>query len=197
PLLISGDDLQYLSPAECREKVQQTPVAIPGQNTTAHFLFSQAFPGSEKKVFLRFDEVEEWVLSGNGIGVIIHENRFTYAQKGLHLVADLGSIWEQQTGLPIPLGGIVAKRTLPQQVVQGINNAIQKSLTLAWEKYPELSDFVRSNAQEMQEHVMREHIQLYVNDFSMDMQQSGRRAIMRMMEVMAGKKLSKEESIFL
>jgi 1,4-dihydroxy-6-naphthoate synthase len=167
-----------------KKMVSERIIAIPGENTTAHFLFSQAFPEAKNKIFLRFDEIEQWVLNGNGLGVIIHENRFTYQQKGLFKLADLGALWEQNTQLPIPLGGIVAKRTLPEGLVMKINQVIQKSLAYAWQHYPDLPEYVKCHSQEMEEDIMRQHIELYVNDFSMDMQQSGRNAILQMMSAM-------------
>ncbi|HMC99921.1 MAG TPA: 1,4-dihydroxy-6-naphthoate synthase, partial [Ferruginibacter sp.] len=87
--------------------VERSLIAIPGENTTAHLLFSLAYPNAKNKVFLRYDEIENFVLAGKGLGVIIHENRFTYQQKGLHKIIDLGDYWEKHTGNPIPLGGIV------------------------------------------------------------------------------------------
>ena len=197
PLLIASQNLYPLSEDASKEIIRHTPVAIPGRNTTAHFLFSQAYPEAENKVFLRFDAVEDWVLAGNGFGVIIHENRFTYAQRGLHMVADLGNLWERQTGLPIPLGGIAARKSIPPKILAALNDAIKKSIASAWDTYPALSDYVKSNAQEMEESVMREHIELYVNDFSMDMHQSGRDAIVEMMKVMDRDGSWTEESIFL
>ena len=197
PLLISKSEIQNTTVEILRKKVNESIIAVPGEHTTAYFLFSQAFPEANQKVFLRFDQIEDWVASGHGLGVIIHENRFTYAQKGLFKWADLGEHWEQQTGLPIPLGGIVGKRSLPKPILVEINSAIQKSLIKAWEKYPVLSAYVKAHAQEMDEPVMRSHIELYVNNFTYSMQKSGRKAILSMMEVMAGKDLFSEESIFL
>jgi 1,4-dihydroxy-6-naphthoate synthase len=171
-------------------------IAIPGENTTAHFLFSQAFPEAKNKVFLRFDEIENWVLEGKGLGVIIHENRFTYQEKGLYKWADLGQLWEQKTGLPIPLGGIVAKKTIPSAILRQLDLAIQKSIAFAWKHYPALTDYVTCHSQEMEEDVMRKHIELYVNDFSFDMQENGKLAILKMMESM-GKKPYDSKQIFI
>jgi 1,4-dihydroxy-6-naphthoate synthase len=170
-------------------------IAIPGENTTAHFLFSQAFPEAKNKVFLRFDEIENWVLEGEGLGVIIHENRFTYQEKGLYKWADLGQLWEQKTGLPIPLGGIVAKKTISQNILRELDRAIQKSIAFAWKNYPSLTDYVTCHSQEMEEDVMRKHIELYVNDFSYDMQENGKQAILKMLESM-GRKTYDAQQIF-
>jgi 1,4-dihydroxy-6-naphthoate synthase len=197
PLLIS----KFHSPVEQDDKLNQEVenqvIAIPGEDTTAHFLFSQAFPDARQKVFLRFDEIETWVLDNNGLGVIIHENRFTYADKGLYKLADLGQLWENKTRLPIPLGGIVAKRSIPHHLLIHLNKAIQESINLSWEKYPELSDYVKCHAQEMEASVMRKHIDLYVNDFSLNMGESGREAIMSMLRVMVKEKSAPSNNIFL
>jgi len=173
--------------------IEQHAIAIPGENTTAHFLFSQAFPNAKNKVFLRFDEIEDWVLSGKGPGVIIHENRFTYQQKGLHKWADLGQIWEQNTGLPIPLGGIVVRKGFPPDKMKALTLGIQQSLAYAQKQYPELSDYIRCHAQEMDMQVMRQHIDLYVNDFSHDMQENGKKAILHMAAVLSGKNYQEGE----
>ena len=169
---------------ELEASLKNEIIAIPGENTTAHFLFSQAFPEAQNKVFLRFDEIENWVLEGKGLGVIIHENRFTYQQKGLHLWADLGQLWEQKSGLPIPLGGIVAKKTLPKEVGRQLDLAIQKSIAFAWKYYPALTDYVTCHSQEMEQDVMRKHIELYVNDFSFDMKENGKLAVLKLLESM-------------
>lgn len=198
PLLIADGHAPFTpSPLPTREQlefdlkfdslVEASAVAIPGENTTAHFLFSQAFPQAKNKVFLRFDEIEDWVLSGKGLGVIIHENRFTYQQKGLYKWADLGAIWEQKTGLPIPLGGIVVKKGFPADKIEALTFAIQQSLAYAQSHYPELSEYIRCHAQEMDIQVMRQHIDLYVNDFSHDMQENGKKAILHMAAVLSGK----------
>lgn len=175
------------------DAVNQSKVAIPGENTTAHFLFSQAFPQATNKVFLRFDEIEDWVLSGKGPGVIIHENRFTYREKGLHNWADLGLVWEQKTGLPIPLGGIVVRKDFPPGKIGAFTAAIQRSLAYAQNQYPALSDYIRCHAQEMDDRVMRQHIDLYVNDFSHDMQEHGKTAVLYLASALGGKNYTEGE----
>jgi 1,4-dihydroxy-6-naphthoate synthase len=201
PLLISPSPLPFLqaSPSPLRwgemgahnlniaDLIVDTTVAIPGENTTAHFLFSQAFPSAKNKVFLKFDEIEDFVLAGKGLGVIIHENRFTYQSKRLYKWADLGEKWEQKTGLPIPLGGIVVKNNLPLDLVYQLNNAIQNSLAYAWNQYPQLPEYVKCHAQELEIPVMMQHIELYVNDFSYDMKEDGRNAILQMLNVLGGR----------
>jgi len=163
----------------------ETPVAIPGRNTTAHLLFSLAYPDAKNKVFLRYDEIEPFVLAGNGLGVIIHENRFTYAEKGLKKIIDLGDFWETGTGAPIPLGGIVAKKELGAEQIAQIDACIRKSIQHSFDRYPQLSDFIRNNAREMDEEVMRKHIDLYVNEYSLSLGDTGNKAIKILEEVFA------------
>lgn len=157
--------------------IDSTPIAIPGEHTTAHFLLMSACKALGPKTYLRYDVIEDFVLSGKGMGVIIHENRFTYAERGLIKRMDLGEQWENRTGSPVPLGGIAIRRTLPQDVKYKIESAIRGSLTHAKELYPQLSDFIRHHAREMNESVMRQHIDLYVTEYSMDWGESGRQAI--------------------
>ena len=154
-----------------------SPVAIPGKNTTAHLLFSLAYPEAKNKIFLRYDEIEPFVLAGEGLGVIIHENRFTYADKGLRKIVDLGDFWESSTGAPIPLGGIVAKKELGMELISLIDERIRKSIEYSFSRYPLLSDFIRCHAQEMDEEVMRKHIDLYVNEYSLSLGEAGMKAV--------------------
>lgn len=160
-------------------------IAIPGSFTTANFLCSFAFPDANNKQEMLFSEIEDAVLSGKvDVGVIIHENRFTYQQKGLHLVTDLGAFWEEKTGFPIPLGGIAIRRTLDKEVQQLVQHLIQESVIYAF-KHPEASrEFIRCHAQEMDEAVTNAHIQLYVNHYSQDLRKKGRAAICFLMEKM-------------
>jgi 1,4-dihydroxy-6-naphthoate synthase len=163
--------------------LEKINVALPGVNTTAHLLFSIVYPTIQKKIFLPFHEIENAVLDGMvDAGVIIHENRFTYAERGLHKIADLGDEWENKTGLPIPLGGIIAKRTFNNTLLKKINRVIRRSLEYAFVNQQELSGFVKEHAQEMDEQVMRKHIDLYVNDFSLELGTTGRQAIWKLME---------------
>ncbi|MGG9961316.1 1,4-dihydroxy-6-naphthoate synthase [Ferruginibacter sp. SUN106] len=163
--------------------VNNNTIAIPGENTTAHLLFSLAFPDAKNKIFLRYDEIENFVLADKGLGVIIHENRFTYADKGLHKIIDLGDYWEKETGNPIPLGGIVIERSIDTAVQHKIDQLIKKSIEFAFSNYPELNDYIRRHSQEMSEEVMRKHIDLYVNKFSIGLGEEGRNAIMKLLEV--------------
>lgn len=158
-------------------------IAIPGEDTTAHLLFSLAYPGAKNKIFLRYDEIENFVLAGKGLGVIIHENRFTYEAKGLKKILDLGNYWEKETGSAIPLGGIVISRNIPQPVQKKIDRLIRESVEYAFRQYPALNDYIRINAREMSEEVMRKHIDLYVNDYSLDLKDEGQKAIQMLLDV--------------
>ncbi|MCA6365174.1 MAG: 1,4-dihydroxy-6-naphthoate synthase [Bacteroidetes bacterium] len=153
-------------------------IAIPGKYTTANFLLGLAFPEAVNKVPMIFSAIEQAVLSGEAdAGLIIHENRFTYQAKGLRKIIDLGEFWESTTGTPIPLGGIVVKRTLPQEVKQKMNRVLRRSVEYAFAHREASMPFVRAHAQEMDEAVMQQHINLYVNDFSVDLGQEGRKAV--------------------
>jgi 1,4-dihydroxy-6-naphthoate synthase len=154
-------------------------VAIPGVNTTANLLFSLAFPTANNKSFLVFNEIEDAVLTGKvDAGVIIHENRFTYAQKGLSKWMDLGTYFEETFNAPIPLGGIIARKDRNQNEITIIDTLIKESVEYAFKNsYENLPEFVQSHSQEMSEEVMRQHIDLYVNDFSIDMGTQGANAI--------------------
>ncbi|MCX6319310.1 MAG: 1,4-dihydroxy-6-naphthoate synthase [Bacteroidetes bacterium] len=159
-------------------------VALPGLNTTAHLLFSYAYPDAVNKQFMVFSNIEDAVLSAEvSGGVIIHENRFTYQQKGLHKIKDLGEYWEEKTGSPIPLGGIAIKRSIDNEKAIIINSLIRQSLEYAFQHYPHITGYVREHSQEMSEDVMRQHIDLYVNDFSLQLGAAGEQAIRLLYEV--------------
>ena len=160
------------------EQVPSCKVAIPGQRTTANLLFSLAFPEARNKEFLVFSAIEDAVLNGQvDCGVIIHENRFTYQQRGLVKLMDLGEFWEATTGAPIPLGGIILRKDLGTERQEKINRLIRKSLEYAFSNYPVLPEYVRQHAQEMDEKVMRQHIDLYVNDYSLSLGAEGQKAV--------------------
>jgi 1,4-dihydroxy-6-naphthoate synthase len=176
PLLVARPGVARYDPATMS-------VAIPGRDTTAH-LFSLAFPAARRKTFLVFSEIEEAVLSGEvDAGVIIHEGRFTYEAKGLAKLLDLGEHWEKETGSPIPLGGIVARRTLDAAVRREVDRLIRRSLELANADRATLSAYVRRHAQELDEAVMRQHVDLYVNGFSLGLGEAGRRAVETLLAV--------------
>ncbi len=163
--------------------VNNANIAIPGEQTTAHLLFSLAYPNAKKKTFLRYDAIENFVTDGKGLGVIIHENRFTYKGKGLKKIIDLGDFWEKETGSAIPLGGIVINRKISSNIQQQIDALIKKSIEYAFANYPGLNDYIKNNAQEMSEDVMRQHIDLYVNDYSVNLGEEGKNAIKKLLQV--------------
>lgn len=158
-------------------------IVIPGQYTTANFLLSLAFPRALNKTEVVFSAIEAALLDGTyDAGVIIHENRFTYEAKGLKKIVDLGEFWERETGAPIPLGGIVVRRALPEDVKQKVNRVVRRSVEFAFAHRDASLPFVREHAQEMSEEVMYKHIDLYVNDYSVDLGPEGRRAIERLFD---------------
>jgi 1,4-dihydroxy-6-naphthoate synthase len=158
--------------------VNDLRIAIPGKNTTAYLLFSFVYPNAKNISFYVFNEIEAAVLSGVvDAGVIIHENRFTYEQKGLYKITDLGAAWETKTKSPIALGGIVASNRISKPIMKQVDQLIAKSVEYAFNNYPAISEYVSCHAQEMSEAVMRQHIDLYVNDFSKDMGETGKNAI--------------------
>jgi 1,4-dihydroxy-6-naphthoate synthase len=178
PLLVSKENTS-LTP----DQINQRKVLLPGSNTTAHLLFSLAFPAAIKKEFLIFSAIEEALQKDSQLlGVLIHENRFTYEKKGLKKIIDLGSFWEQNWKVPIPLGGIAIKRSFKHSLKKQLEDWIRASLALAWTNYPQLSPYVQLHAQEMEEDVMRKHITLYVNDYSRSLGQEGRHAIQVLFE---------------
>ena len=173
PLLITKNKNQLTE-----SEVNHATVALPGKNTTANLLFSFAYPQAVKKQFVIFSGIEDAVLSSKtDLGVIIHENRFTYQQKGLNKVIDLGEYWETKMNAPIPLGGIAIKRTIEPAQAKRINKLIRKSLDYAFAHYPFITDYVKEHSQEMSEDVMRKHIELYVNNYSLELGNDGRKAI--------------------
>jgi len=173
PLLICKD------PELTRKKDLSTlTVGIPGKYTTANFLLGLAYPELTDKRMMVFSDIEDALLAGEiDLGLIIHENRFTYQAKGLHKIMDLGDYWEQTTHKPIPLGGIVAKRKLPLEVKQKLNRILRKSVQYAFDHPDSGIEFIRSHAQEMDDAVIRQHIALYVNTYSLELGQVGRDAI--------------------
>ncbi|MDB5230065.1 MAG: 1,4-dihydroxy-6-naphthoate synthase [Chitinophagaceae bacterium] len=177
PLLIAKSE-------DRKSKIENSLIAIPGENTTAHLLFSLAFPNAKNKVFKVFNEIEDAVLNNEAdAGVIIHENRFTYQDRGLVKLIDLGNYWEEKTGAPIPLGGIVASNKLDKEIIQQVNSLIRESVEYSFKTYPKISDYIRAHAQEMNESVMRQHIDLYVNIFSIDLGEEGQKAVDTLLKV--------------
>jgi 1,4-dihydroxy-6-naphthoate synthase len=179
PLLIAKEQI-----GNTVEEIEQKVIAIPGENTTAHMLFSLAYPQAMHKMFMVFSSIEEAVINNRvDAGVIIHENRFTYQQKGLKKIIDLGTYWETQTQSPVPLGGIVMKRSFDTAIVNKVDKVIKQSLAYAFAHYPFISDYVKSHSQEMNTTVMKQHIDLYVNDFSLSLGAEGKNAVYTLLKV--------------
>jgi 1,4-dihydroxy-6-naphthoate synthase len=171
PLIISK------SPLKLEEFTDKT-IAIPGARTTANLLMSIFVPECKAKVEMLFSDIEEAVLSGRcDAGLIIHENRFTYEQKGLFKVADLGGLWEQRTGLPIPLGCIAVKRSLSEEEKKHIDDLIRHSVEFGFQNPTASKEYIAHYAQEMDTAVQQQHIDLYVNDFSITLGVDGKNAI--------------------
>ncbi|MGI4727166.1 MAG: menaquinone biosynthesis family protein [Janthinobacterium lividum] len=177
PLLICKNEI-LLDQEYLDSQIQNLKIAIPGKYTTANFLLSLAFPEGKNKTEVLFSEIENQVISGEkDLGLIIHENRFTYQDKGLHKIVDLGDFWERETGCAIPLGGIVANRNLPEEIQHKINRVLKKSVEFAFANPKSGLEFIRQHSQEMSEEVMYKHIDLYVNQYSLNLGEEGRKAI--------------------
>lgn len=193
PLLIAKKQLS-------REEVNQSDIAIPGKYTTANFLLGLAFPEATQKREVIFSDIENQVLQEKvQAGLIIHENRFTYQDKGLKKIIDLGEYWESETKMPIPLGGIVVNRRLAPNVQQKVNRVMARSVAYAFD-HPEASrPFVKEHAQEMEEAVMQQHINLYVNDYTKGLGEKGRSAVQHMFDLARAKNIipHSDQSLFL
>ena len=163
-------------------------IAIPGKYTTANLLFSIAWPNVINKVEYLFSGIEDALLKDEvDAGLIIHETRFTYYKRGLHKLADMGEYWENLTGLPIPLGAIVIKRSIPDDIAQKVNRVIRRSLEYAYKDSFASYDFVAGNAKEMDSTVMNNHIKLYVNEYTLNLGIRGREAVVELFRI-AGEK---------
>ncbi|MFM2267626.1 MAG: hypothetical protein RL757_1067 [Bacteroidota bacterium] len=189
PLLISKQKMDVST-------VNTAKIAIPGAMTTAHLLFGIAYPEATNRMETIFSEIENQVLNNQAdAGVIIHENRFTYAEKGLIKIMDLGEFWEKTTQMPIPLGGIVAKRNLPNELKQKTNRVMARSVAFAFENPDESKNYVRAHAQEMSEEVTKQHIELYVNHFTQSLGDEGRAAVETLFEKMINLNMIKKNTI--
>lgn len=160
------------------EDLSEKLIAIPGEMTTAFLLLRLAMGPRPQTLQLRFDQIIDAVEQGVvDAGLIIHESRFTYADHGLVAVADLGEWWERETGLPIPLGAILARRDLESAQITEINDGIRESLRFARAHEHKIIGYVREHAFETSEDVMRKHIALYVNEYSDDLGERGEAAV--------------------
>lgn len=158
--------------------IEQAHVLLPGANTTANLLFRLHCPAPARTEQTIFSDILPRVAArGADMGVCIHEGRFVYRELGLRLVEDLGARWEERTGSPLPLGGIVARRTLDAQAAAAVDEALARSLEWADDHEHEALALCRRHAQELDESVLRAHIDLYVNDRTRDLGGIGRRAL--------------------
>ncbi len=160
------------------DEVEHAKVAIPGETTTANMLFTLAFPKAKNKQVYLFSDIEEAVLQNEAdVGVLIHEGRFTFEQKGLKKIIDLGDFWERTSSHPIPLGGIAVRRCLPEKVKHELNSLTRQSVEFAFANTQVVMPFIKKYAQEMDEQVMQKHISLYVNSFTIDLGEKGKQAV--------------------
>ena len=182
PLLISK------KPIDRATDLKDKTVAIPGKYTTANLIFSLAYPEVKKKKMMLFHEIEDAVLNETvDLGLIIHENRFTYQEKGLKKVIDLGEYWEDTYNYPIPLGGIVAKRSLGLENIARISQMLSQSVQHAFNSPTDSVEFVLKHAQEMKPEIVNQHISLYVNQYSVSLGDIGKSAVNKLFEVGASK----------
>ena len=162
-------------------------IAIPGRDTTAYLLLRLAAPALAEVVELRYDEILDAVASGAvDAGLIIHESRFTYAAHGLVEVADLGVWWEGETGMPVPLAGICARTDLDGELRAGAEDALRRSVEHAFAHPDDSLEYVRAHSQELSDEVCRQHIELYVNEFTRDLGDDGMAAIDALLARAAG-----------
>lgn len=160
--------------ATTMDELRGKRIAIPGQLTTANLLLQLYGEGFDQLLILPFDRIITAVTSGQAdAGVIIHESRFTYQEHGLVAALDLGVWWEQTTGLPLPLGGILAKRSLGGALIERVDSAIRTSIGYAYAHPHAPRSYIKRHAQELSDAVIDSHIALYVNDFSFDLGATG------------------------
>lgn len=183
PMLISKKELSD-------EEVNNSSICIPGKYTTANFLFSLKYPNAKNKSFILFSEIENKVLDDEfDAGVIIHENRFTYEQKGLKKIIDLGEFWEQTYKVPIPLGGIAIKREIDISIQKSVERVIKRSIEFAFANPDSSSEFVAQHSQEMSASVCRQHINLYVNKYSAELGFDGEFAVKTLYKIATENKI--------
>lgn len=176
PLLLSRNRISVKSLPAAR-------IAVPGINTTAALLLRLFAPEARNLVEMPFNKIVSAICRNEvDAGCVIHETRFTYKDFGLVMIQDLGKWWENTTERPIPLGGIIAKRSLPLEQVAILQESIRESMRFAEENYQEVSEFVGRHAQEISREVQRKHIGLYVNDYSYDLGEEGRQAVILLFE---------------
>ncbi len=183
PLLIAREKITD-------QQLIKGPIAIPGKMTTANFLLSVAYPDAQNKQAHLFSSIETVVAAGDVVaGLIIHENRFTYQERGLVCLMDLGEYWERSTGLPIPLGGIVVRNDLPVSIQRTINRVMRRSVEYAFAHPGAVMPYVRQHAQAMDDAVMKAHIDLYVTAFTLDLGDQGRAAVQQLFQIAREKQI--------
>lgn len=174
PLLVSRKKI-------CTDEVNDISIAIPGKFTTANLLMSIAWPGAQNRHEYLFSDIEDVVLDGEmDAGLIIHENRFTYENRGLKKISDLGEYWTELTGEAIPLGGIAIRRDIPKEIALKVNKLLKESIGYALQNPESSYDYVKRYAVTMEKEVMKKHIALYVNDYTLDLGERGKAAINRL-----------------
>lgn len=184
PLLITKKQ-EYLNAYEptSQRAYEHMTIGIPGELTTANFLLSIAFPAAKNKKVMVFSEIENALLNNEiDLGLIIHENRFTYQDKGLVKIMDLGEYWESNYNTAIPLGGIVVNKRLDLELQYKIDRVLRRSVEFAFANPKSSFEFVRAHSQEMSEEVMYKHIDLYVNKYSVNLGVEGRLAVKKLFD---------------
>lgn len=171
PVVIARDKMDLT-------ELEHSRIVLPGQWTTAHLLLRLLVPNAQQRFFAPYDQIFDILLSGKAdCGVIIHESRFTFQQKGFQPVVDLGAWWEKQTGLPIPLGCIAAHKRIGKASILATESAIRQSIQAARLAPQETLSYIRTHAQEITLDVLNAHIDTFVNEFSLDLGDSGRSAV--------------------
>lgn len=173
-------------------QINNLRIGIPGKNTTANLLLSLAFPEIEHKKEYLFSEIENGIINEEiDAGLIIHENRFTFEKRGFMKMIDLGEWWEKETHNAIPLGGIIGSRKLPKDLLLKIDHLIKKSVEFAFDNPASSLSFIKKHAQEMDEKIIQEHINLYVNEYSIDLGEIGRNAVLQLFNLAQKRQLIK------
>lgn len=176
PLIISPHETPF-------DLCPEHSVVLPGKHTTAAALFNHFYPQVKNTTHQLFSTIEPALQRHEfDAGVVIHESRFTYREKGLSLVADLGDLWENRYHMPIPLGGIIIRKEIEKGIQRQINEAIAQSIGYAWQHRDEVLEFCKLHAQEIEKTVMMDHILLYVNDHSLNIGEEGKTAIKKLFQ---------------
>lgn len=181
-------------------EINDLTIAVPGKYTTAAFLLNFAYPDVKEVHEILFNKIESKILKDIvDAGVIIHETRFTYQDKGLVKIRDLGEYWEQQTGLPIPLGGIVVRRDTPDELKAKLGRIMKASVEYAFQNPEASKDFIKEHSTEIDDDVVKKHIELYVTQYTKSLGAKGREAIRYLFEYALSQKIITHipENIFL